>query len=86
MNRKLGAARADFKALDKVWSRASLPMRRKLEVFSAYISSKLRYAVASAWLWKADLRRLDGFQAGCLRKMLGIKALLYHTTDHLVAW
>ena len=38
------------------------------------ILSKLRYGVASAWLLKADLRRLDGFHANCLRKMLGIKA------------
>ena len=60
-----------------MWSRSSLPMKRKLAIVSAYISSKLTYAVASAWLWKGDLRRLDGFHANCLRKMLGIKAAFW---------
>ena len=35
--------------------------------------SKLRFGVAAAWLLKADLRRLGGFHANCLRLMLGIK-------------
>ena len=47
--------------------------QRKLEIFDACVLSKLRYGIASAGLLKADLRRLDGFQARCLRTMLGIK-------------
>ena len=38
----------------------------------ARMLSKLRYAVASAWLSKAQLRRLDGFQARCLHSILKI--------------
>jgi hypothetical protein len=39
---------------------------------NTYVFSKLRYGVASAWLSKCDLRRLDGFQAWCLRVLLKI--------------
>ena len=45
---------------------------RKIHLFDALIQSKLRYSVASAWLLKADLRRLDGFQARCVRQILKI--------------
>ena len=72
VSRKLGAAGAEFKSLQTVWNNSSLPMSRKLFIFEALISNKLRYGVASAWLAKADLRRIDGFQANCLRKMLRI--------------
>ena len=41
-------------------------------MFDSLIQSKLRYATASAWLLKSDMRRLDGFQASCLRRILGI--------------
>jgi len=47
--------------------------RRKLQLLEACILSKMKYGIASAWLLKADLRRLDGFHARCLRKILGIK-------------
>ena len=49
-----------------------MPKRRKIEFFRSLILSKLQYGIASAWLSKADLRRLDGFQARCLRKMLKV--------------
>ena len=47
-------------------------MRRRLALFDSLILSGLRYGVASAWLSKSDLRRMDGFHVGCLRKMLKI--------------
>ena len=72
ISRKNGAASAEFRALQPVWRNASLPKRRKIEFFRSLILSKLRYGFASAWLSKADLRRLDGFQARCLRKMLKV--------------
>eukprot|EP00959_Pyramimonas_sp_CCMP1952_P281274 5879992-Pyramimonas_sp.AAC.1 len=31
------------------------------------------HSLSSAWLTKADKRRLDGFQARCLRSILGVK-------------
>ena len=71
--RKIGCATAEFNSLEVVWKRSSMSTRRKLQLLDACILSKLRYGIASAWLLKADLRRLDGFHARCLRKILGIK-------------
>ena len=71
--RKIGAATADFNALTRVWRHAAISKSRKLQIFDAVIMSKLRYSVASACLLKRDLRRLDGFQANAIRRMLGIK-------------
>jgi hypothetical protein len=47
-------------------------MQRKVELMDSIIFSKIKYAVAPAWLSKKDLRRLDGFQARCLRQAFGI--------------
>ena len=70
--RKIGSARADFRTLQTVWNHASVSRHRKVQLFDSLIQSKLRNATASAWLLKADLRRLDGFQAYCLRRILRI--------------
>jgi len=72
LSRKIGAATGAFKALHAVCRNASLPMSRRLAILEAYVLSRLRYGVASAWLSKSDLRRLDGFHVRCLRKMLRI--------------
>ena len=53
--------------------KTALRMTRKIQLLDAVILSKLLYGVASAWLLKADLRRLDGFHANCLRQMLRIR-------------
>ena len=74
ISRKIGAASAAFKCLCEVWKNTSVTMRRKLHIFNMVVVSKLKYGVASAWLSRADLRRLDGFHAKCLRKMLKIPA------------
>ena len=55
-----------------VWTCRTLAASRKLQLFDACILSKLRYEISSAWLLKSDRRRLDGFQARCLRTILGI--------------
>ena len=72
VSRRLGMARADFTALERVWKHSSLNSRSKLWVFNACVASKLLYCLHTAWLNKADLRRLDAFQASCLRKILRI--------------
>ena len=50
---------------------------RKIEIFQSVVVSKLLYACSSAWLLKADLKKLDGFFCNCLRKILGIQASFY---------
>ena len=77
VGRKIGKATAAFRSLQTVWKHASISQKRKLQLFESLVQSQLRYAVASAWLLKADLRRLDGFQAGCLRKILKIPSSFY---------
>ena len=72
VSRKIGSARAEFESLHQVWKSRSVAKRRKLQLFDSYILSKLRYGISSAWLLKADLRRLDGFQARCLRVLMGV--------------
>jgi hypothetical protein len=72
ISRKIGAAHARFRSLQPIWQSRSIAKRRKLELFDSFIFSKLKYGVASAWLSAADLRRLDGFQAACLRKLLKV--------------
>ena len=74
ISRKLGAAHATFRSMHQVWKSSMIAKSRKLELFESYIISKLKYGVASVWLSVADLRRLDGFQAACLRKLLKIPA------------
>lgn len=39
----------------------------------AFVGSKLLYGLSSSWLYVAEQRRLDGFQARCLRRMFNIK-------------
>ena len=50
----------------------TLPLRRRLQIFNAVIPPQLMYGLSSAWLTVAEKRRLDGFQARCLRKVLRI--------------
>ena len=67
-------ARKDFETLGRVWSHCQISRLKKVKLFQACIVSRLVYGLAVACLNAADRRRLDGFQAGCLRKILGIPA------------
>ena len=70
--RKIGKAAGAFKACSALWKSPAIAKRRKLELLDSLVLSKLRYGVASACLSKSDLRRLDGFHASCLRRLLKI--------------
>jgi len=72
LSRRLGAANAEFQSLRNLWKNAAVAKARKLQVLESLVLSKVRYAVASAWRSKADLRRLHGFQARCLRSVLKV--------------
>ena len=71
--RRIGIAKGDFSALRKVWNRTSLGLQRKVAIFKALIESKLLYGLSCACFTSAELRRLDGFQARCLRQVLNIQ-------------
>ena len=73
LNRRIGAAKREFTTVHKLWSHSSLTWKRKLQMFTALIESKLLYSLSGAILTKVQLRRLDGFQNRCLRQIIGIK-------------
>ena len=72
LNRRLGAAWNKFCKYARAWKRSSIHAIRKIEVFQSLITTKVMYSLSTAWLNKAERRRLDGFQARCLRKILNI--------------
>jgi len=72
LSRKFGRAWGEFRKLVQLWKHTSLPLPRKIEIFQAVITSQVMYGLSSAWLTTADQRRLDGFQAPCLRVPLRV--------------
>ncbi|CAE8716994.1 unnamed protein product [Polarella glacialis] len=72
LGRRIGMEQFDFNTLSRVCSHASISRARRLQVFDACISSKLAYGLHAAYLNKAEGRRLDGFQARCLKRIFGI--------------
>ena len=46
--------------------------QQKIRIFQACVVSKLLYCLHTMWLNKAKLRKIDGFQAKCLRSILHI--------------
>ena len=72
LNRRIGMAKQDFKALKSVWSHSSLSRHRKVAIFNACIVSTLVYCLFAACLNQAERRRIDGFQARCLRSIFRI--------------
>ena len=72
LNQKLAVAWGDFQKLALVWRHAQISKRRKLQAFQAMVVSRLLYGLSTAWLNVADMRRLNGFQARCLRVILRI--------------
>ena len=77
LSRRLGKAAAEFHTLRRVWARSTLSLHRKLEIFAACVLSTLTYGLRTTWLNAASRRRIDGFQARCLRKLQGIQHSYY---------
>jgi len=69
---RIGTAKSDFDTLCHVWGHASIPRRDKLRILDACVMNKLMYAMHTSWLNASSRGRLDGFQAKCLRRVLGI--------------
>ena len=73
LNRRLGAAWAEFCKLSRLWKHTSLRRERKIQIFNAVVLTRLLYSFNSAWLNVADTRHLNGFHCRCLRVILGIR-------------
>jgi len=74
VSRKIGCAKSAFNRLQKVWSHSGVTLKQKLLFLDGCVMAKLRHGLASLWLVTAQRRRLDGFQARCLRRLLHIPA------------
>ena len=72
LTRRIGNARADFRALSKVWKHSGLSRARKIRIYTSIVLSKLTYGLATTWLNVAERRRLNGFHCRCLREIWGI--------------
>ena len=73
ISRKIGAATAFFNALKTIWRHRGICLARKCNLFEALVMSKVLYGLSCTWPLKAEIRRLDGFQARCLRQIIGVK-------------
>lgn len=74
---KLGIARADFHQLQTLWKHAGVTLKDKLRFFHSLVVSKLLYGFSTMSLVKQQRRRLDGFYARCLRKILRVPPAFY---------
>ena len=68
---------ADFNKLARLWRHSSLTTHKTICIFQPVISTGLLYGLSTAWLNTSEQRRLNGFQARCLRKILGIRPAYY---------
>ena len=72
INRRLGAAKADFLKLRKVWAHSNISREKKLRIYNACIVSSLSYGLMTMVFTKVEERRIDGFHCRCLRAIHGI--------------
>ena len=77
LSRRLGMAQKDFQILQRVWAHANISKQRKTLIYNACIVSTLLYGLGTAWLNASERRRLDAFNAKCLRKLMGISPSYY---------
>ena len=71
---RIKQAMATWKGLHKFWKMGKCTQRRKLQVWTAVVRSKLTYGMQTIHLDKDQLAKLDAFQAKGIRKILGWKA------------
>ena len=72
LSRRIGRARSEFRSLCKVWNHSSLSVTRKLRVFDSLVQSKFLYGLATCCFTIAEQRRINGFQAKCIRQILRV--------------
>ena len=72
LSRRIGIAKGDFMALEKIWQYLPLNIARKIHIYKALVESKLLYSLCCQYLSAVEHRRLDGFQTVYLCKILGV--------------
>ena len=81
---RIGMATREFSVLMRLWNHSSLSGSKKIRIFEACVLSKLLYSLHVGVLNTAERRRLDGFQARCLRKILRIAPAYISRTPNTV--
>jgi sorting nexin-29 len=74
LSRRLGLAAGEYRKLRTLWGHASLSVQDKLLCYHSFVISKLVYGLSTLWPVKIQRRRLDGFYAIGLRRVLRIPA------------
>ena len=59
------------------WKHSALTRQRKIEIYSAFIESRLLYGMSSLCLTAAQERKLNAFQSWCLRRVCKIQPAYY---------
>jgi len=72
LSRRIGEASRALEALARVWKHANVPKKRKIEIYKACVLPKLLYGLETFWLRGGEQKRLNGFHARCLRRVLGV--------------
>ena len=70
-------AAGEFWKLNQVWSHISLGKREQYRIYEAVVLSRLMYGLQVLWLGQAARRKLDGFHARCVRKIVKIRHAFY---------
>ena len=71
--RRAGATRAFGTLRKRVWGRREISLKIKMKIFNAVVIPVLLYG-ATAWaLTRTEERRLDAFEMGMLRSILGVR-------------
>ena len=74
LSRKFGSAWSEFRKLLRLWNHSTMTKELKVHIFQAIVAAQVLYGLSSSWLTTAQVKRLNGFQARCLRRVLRIPA------------
>ena len=77
LNRRIGATRNEFKEIERVWKHSGITLKRKIEIYSACVVSKLQFNLHALWLTSAEDRKINAFHASSLRRILKIQHSYY---------
>ena len=61
LSHRLGAARAEFDKLTKIWNHSTLTQQRNIRIFESCVASKLLYCLHTAYLNKQENLLFDAF-------------------------
>ena len=74
LDNRLSRASSSFGRLSKrVWQSHSLRLSTKIQVYRAVVVPTLLYGADTWFLYRKQIRLLEGFHQRCLRSILGIK-------------